>query len=56
MEGNMKAVTVSPKYRIVIPRDVRKSMNIKPGAKIKVIRYENRLELIPIRDPNTTVS
>jgi AbrB family looped-hinge helix DNA binding protein len=53
MEANMEAVTLSPKYQIVIPHNVRESMNIKPGAKIQVIQYENRLELIPIRDPKS---
>lgn len=33
MKVNMEAVIVSPKYRIVIPRSVRESMNIKPGPK-----------------------
>lgn len=45
----MKTVTVSPKYQMVIPRDIRKSMGIKPGVKFQVLQYENRIELIPVR-------
>ena len=45
----MKSVTVSPKYQVVIPRDVRQSMEIKPGSKVQVLLYENRIELIPMR-------
>jgi AbrB family looped-hinge helix DNA binding protein len=45
----MKTVTVSPKYQIVIPREVRKSMGIHPGEKVQVIQYENRIEFIPVR-------
>ena len=45
----METVTVSPKYQVVIPRAVRESMGIRPGAKIQVIQYENRIELIPVR-------
>jgi len=45
----MGTVTVSPKYQVVIPREVRKSLNIEPGQKIQVLQYENRIELIPLR-------
>jgi AbrB family looped-hinge helix DNA binding protein len=45
----MTAVTVSPKYQIVIPKDVRESMGIKSGQKIQVLVYKNRIELIPLR-------
>ena len=45
----MEAVTVSPKFQIVIPRRVRQSLDIQPGQKIQVIRYGNRIELIPLR-------
>jgi len=30
----MEAVTISSKYQVVIPRDVRKQFNLKPGQKI----------------------
>ena len=45
----MKSVTISPKYQVVIPREVRQSMEIKPGSKVQVLLYENRIELIPIK-------
>ena len=46
----MKSVTVSPKYQVVIPREVRQSMEIKPGSKVQVVLYENRIELIPMKN------
>ena len=46
----MKSVTISPKYQVVIPREVRQSMEIKPGAKVQVLLYENRIELIPVKN------
>ena len=46
----MKSVTVSPKYQVVIPREVRESMEIKPGSKVQVLLYENRIELIPMKN------
>ncbi|MCP4769094.1 MAG: AbrB/MazE/SpoVT family DNA-binding domain-containing protein [Gammaproteobacteria bacterium] len=45
----MTAVTVSPKYQVVIPKDVRESMGIYSGQKIQVLTYRNRIELIPIK-------
>ena len=46
----MKSVTVSPKYQVVIPREIRQSMEIKPGSKVQVLLYENRIELIPMKN------
>jgi AbrB family looped-hinge helix DNA binding protein len=51
MEALMKAVTVSPKFQVVIPREVRESMDIQPGAKVQILQYENRIELIPLKSP-----
>ena len=46
----MKQVTVSSKFQVVIPREVRESMDIQPGTRVQVLQYENRIELIPLRD------
>lgn len=45
----MHAVTVSPKFQVVIPQAVREAMGLVPGVKLQVVQYENRIELIPIR-------
>ena len=45
----MNSVTVSPKYQVVIPRAVREYLGIKPGQKVQVVQYEDRVELIPLR-------
>jgi AbrB family looped-hinge helix DNA binding protein len=44
----MQTVTVSPKYQVVIPAKVRKSLGIRPGQKVQVVQYEGRIELIPV--------
>ena len=44
----MDTVTVSPKYQIVIPKRVREALNIRPGQKVRVFLYPNRIELIPV--------
>ncbi len=45
----MRAVTVSPKFQVVIPKEVRDSMGIVSGQKIQMLTYRNRIELIPIK-------
>lgn len=44
----MDTVTVSPKFQVVIPKAVRESLGLKPGQKIQIFSYENRIELIPL--------
>ncbi len=46
----MYTVTVSPKYQIVIPKKVREKLKIKPGQKLQIIHYLDRLEFIPVKD------
>ncbi len=50
----MVTVTVSPKYQVVIPRAIRESLGIRPGSKVQVIRYGERIELIPLQPVHET--
>jgi looped-hinge helix DNA binding domain, AbrB family len=45
----MSAVTVSPKYQVVIPKEIREALKIAPGQKVQVVAYQSRIELIPVR-------
>jgi AbrB family looped-hinge helix DNA binding protein len=45
----MSAVTVSPKYQVVIPKEVRESLKIAPGQMVQVIAYDGRIELVPVK-------
>lgn len=45
----MDAVTVSPKYQVVIPQKIREKMRVKPGQKMHVIAYDNMVVFIPVR-------
>ena len=45
-EIDMNAVIVSPKYQVVIPRAVRDQMHIRPGEKLQVICFDDRIELV----------
>ena len=46
----MYTVTVSPKYQIVIPKNIRDALKLRPGQKMRVVEYEGRIELFPDRD------
>jgi AbrB family looped-hinge helix DNA binding protein len=45
----MTTVTISPKYQVVIPKEIRDRLQLAPGQKVQAIAYENRIELIPVR-------
>ncbi|MEQ8952589.1 MAG: AbrB/MazE/SpoVT family DNA-binding domain-containing protein [Gammaproteobacteria bacterium] len=45
----MTAVTVSPKYQVVIPKHIRDELGIKSGQKVQVLTYRNRIELVPLQ-------
>lgn len=49
----MTTVTVSPKYQIVIPAQMRKDFAISKGDKLQVISFRNRIELIPVHKMKT---
>jgi len=38
--------TISTKYQIVIPREVREQFNLKPGQKVMFIPYKNTIRLV----------
>lgn len=46
----MDTVTISSKYQMIIPRAIREKWGIKPGQKVRLIVYGNRLEVVKVRD------
>ena len=46
----MQTVTISPKFQIVVPKEIRDAMHLKPGEKLQVFLYQNRLEFVPVKD------
>jgi len=45
----MAAVTISPKYQIIIPKEIREKLGLSPGQKVEAIMYQGRIELIHAR-------
>ena len=42
----MQAVTISSKYQVVIPREVREQFHLKPGQKLAFIPYKGTLRVV----------
>jgi len=45
----MATVRVSPKFQVVIPKDIRTNMNIEAGQLVEVFSWDNRIEIVPVR-------
>ena len=45
----MNTVTLSSRFQVVIPQEVRAALNLTPGEKFRVLYFDNRVELIPVR-------
>lgn len=49
----MNTVTVSSKYQVVIPKEIRENIGLKVGTILEIVTYGNRIELIPIQPLST---
>jgi len=45
----MKTITISSKYQVVIPKEIRETIGLNVGAKLEIITYGSRIELVPIQ-------
>ena len=45
----MYTTTISTKFQVVIPREVRKQFDLKPGQKITFIPYKKTLHVIVVQ-------
>ncbi len=46
----MTTVTVSPKYQVVIPKEIRQKLKLKPGQKLQVVELGDRIELLLLKN------
>lgn len=44
-----QTVIVSPKYQVVIPREIREAGGIKPGSRMSVFEVNGVIQLVPIK-------
>jgi len=45
----MSTVTLSSTFEVIIPEEVRASLQLAPGEKLDVLPFAGRVELIPVR-------
>ncbi len=45
----MQTVTVSPKFQIVIPKELREKLKLKPGQKLYIYELDGSLRVEPPR-------
>jgi AbrB family looped-hinge helix DNA binding protein len=45
----MPTVTISPKFQVVIPKEIREALDLEPGQKMQVIAHGNHIELVPVQ-------
>ncbi len=46
----MTIVKISPKYQIVIPKEIRNKLKLKPGQKMQILQLGERIEFILLKD------
>ena len=44
----MERVKVSPKFQILIPKNVRKNLHIKAGMEMQMLESGNCIQLVPL--------
>ena len=44
----MLTATISSKFQIVIPKQIRKRFNLQPGQKLVFIPYENSIRIVVV--------
>lgn len=50
MANTTQQVKVSSKFQVIIPKPVRESLGIRPGQRLQVFSYGDRIELVPVRE------
>ncbi len=51
----MTTALLSPKYQVVIPKEIRKSMNLQPGQRLQFVEKDGKIEIRPILTPDQLI-
>lgn len=46
----MTTVKVSKKYQILIPKEVREKLKLKPGQELQIVQSGDKIEFIPLKN------
>jgi len=50
----VESVVISSKYQVVIPKAIRRQLDLKPGQRVSVIVKGRGLEIVPTPDVKST--
>ena len=45
----MSTVIISPKFQVVIPKEIRDELKLRPGQRIQAVIQGDQIVLIPVR-------
>lgn len=45
----MNTVTLSPKFQVVIPKEIRESLHLRAGQKMQIINDDGQIVIVPLR-------
>jgi AbrB family looped-hinge helix DNA binding protein len=51
----MTTSLLSPKFQIVIPKEIRQTLDLKPGQRLSVIEKDGHIELRPVLQPEQLI-
>lgn len=51
----MTTSTISPKFQIVIPKEIRKRLGLKSGQRLEVFERDGHIELRPLLTPDQLI-
>jgi AbrB family looped-hinge helix DNA binding protein len=51
----MTTALLSPKFQIVIPKEIWKSLNLQPGQRMHLVEKDGKIEIRPILTPDQLI-
>ncbi len=45
----MSTVKISPKFQLVVPKEVRQALDLRPGQKFRALALGDRIEFVPLK-------
>jgi AbrB family looped-hinge helix DNA binding protein len=51
----MTTSILSPKFQVVIPKEIRKSLSLQPGQRLQLVAKDGKIEIRPILSPDQLI-
>jgi AbrB family looped-hinge helix DNA binding protein len=51
----MTTSLLSPRFQVVIPKEIRKSLNLQPGQRLQLVAKPGKIEIRPILSPGQLI-